>query len=74
MKDSGLAHHDVSLENVIHSDKEGDHIALIDLGMCIRVPQPATTADGSTAKSPVRLVPLRSKGKASYVVCSQYYS
>jgi len=63
MKDSGLAHHDVSLENVTHSDKEGDHIALIDLGMCLRVPQPPTTMEGTSSR-PIHLTPQRCRGKA----------
>ena len=58
---AGLAHHDVSLENVMFSDEQQDHVKLIDLGMCLRVPS------SGGGPQPTHLTPQSCRGKPSYV-------
>jgi len=61
MKQQGLAHHDISLENACLDSH--DYVKIIDLGMALRVPPPANN-DGS----PVILEPRQCCGKRGYVV------
>ena len=77
MKQQGLAHHDVSLENVGMTSKTS--VQIIDLGMSINVPgvSPLTnttktinainSSESSTHRTPVYLAPQRSSGKHAYV-------
>jgi len=54
MKESaGLAHNDISLENICATDKNRHHVQLIDLGMSVYVPEPIDSAalEASTAKA-----------------------
>ena len=62
----GLAHHDVSLENVMLASDDSIHI--IDLGMCLRVPEPASDRDNEMAfNHPTLLAPRQCCGKRGYV-------
>ena len=62
---SGLAHHDVSLENAVFTDEQRDEIKMIDLGMCIRAPSKMGRLAGSC--EPVVLTSQISRGKPSYI-------
>ena len=62
---AGLAHHDVSLENVMLTDKEQGQVKIIDLGMCLRVPDRTCVDDDEP--EPVYLRPQRCRGKPSYL-------
>jgi serine/threonine protein kinase len=53
---AGIAHMDVSLENMM-LDEKGD-VKIIDLGMCIRVP---------SSSSPCYLLPRPCRGKLAYI-------
>jgi len=68
MKQRGLAHHDVSLENVCIAGD--DTIRIIDLGMCLRVPWP--TSSSSSSGDAISLSPQPCRGKANYVVSQPY--
>jgi len=57
----GLAHHDVSLENVVKVSHHSRQVMIIDMGMCLRVP-PAITASTT-----IHLSPQPCRGKKSYV-------
>ena len=59
-----MAHHDVSLENVMLTHAGGDEVKIIDLGMCVRVPK---VLNDSEANEPVCLAPEPSRGKPGYV-------
>jgi len=69
MKQCGLAHHDVSLENAIMAEDEeegkGVVIKIIDLGMCLRV---AMADNHHHNHPPTLLYPQKCKGKPNYVV------
>ena len=80
MKQQGLAHHDVSLENVGMTSKTS--VQIIDLGMAINVPgvgyySPLTntikttnatsSSESSSHRTSVYLTPQRSSGKHAYV-------
>jgi len=71
MKQNGLAHHDVSLENVSKTSPEEDQIKIIDLGMCLHVPRSSSRGGGEGndggQQSPVYLKPQRCRGKPSYL-------
>jgi len=46
---AGLAHHDLSLENIcLRSNQDQEEVAIIDLGMCMQVPKPAATTPTDT--------------------------
>lgn len=58
-----LAHHDVSLENVMLTSHQQDEAQIIDLGMCLRVPP-----DHHHRHHQSRMVaPQRCSGKPAYV-------
>lgn len=65
-----LAHHDISLENILLSDS-GDRVTIIDLGMCLRVPEPKGRQEvagrGGCQPKPVYLTPQPRMGKRHYV-------
>lgn len=61
----GLAHHDVSLENAMLTEEGGSTIQIIDLGMCLRVPQAASSKKQQHV--PTYLTPQRCSGKPAYV-------
>jgi len=63
---AGLAHHDLSLENIMLTDQQQEEVTIIDLGMCLRVP-PSSSTSTTTTSWPVRLTPQRCRGKAAYV-------
>ena len=62
MKRAGLAHHDVSLENIMLCSQSHDVANIIDLGMCLRVPKAVGAGQG-----PVNLTPQPCYGKPSYL-------
>ena len=63
----GLAHHDVSLENVMLDGLHDGQAQIIDMGMCLHLP-PVSCGEGTTGR---RLAPMlvrqRCSGKAGYV-------
>ena len=67
MKQQGLAHHDVSLENIGMTSKTS--VQIIDLGMAINVPGVGyySPRESSTHRASVYLAPQRSSGKQAYV-------
>jgi len=65
MKQHHIAHHDVSLENVVISEVGGSQVKIIDFGMSIMIPK--TIAD-EAANKPVYTVSEPSRGKLGYVV------
>jgi len=66
---AGLAHHDISLENICFLNKHQEDVTIIDLGMCLRVPPPVTDrGSGTTTNSRVLLTPRPCRGKPAYVV------
>jgi len=62
----GLAHHDVSLENVVRSNMGGGGLMLIDLGMCLQVPR-AAGRDDYRSRPIIHITPQRCRGKPSFV-------
>ena len=60
---AGLAHHDVSLENVVLTSKQQGIAQIIDLGMCLRVP----VLNEKSKDGQVMLFPQSCCGKASYM-------
>ena len=58
---SGIAHHDVSLENAMLTTNDKDVLQIIDMGMCLRV------GESGRGQGPVYLSPQRCRGKQSYL-------
>ena len=74
MKQAGIAHHDLSLENLMFTDSKCKTVKIIDLGMCINVPTAGWPADGYSSpcggwqpQSPVLVTQHGCYGKPGYV-------
>jgi len=75
---SGLAHHDLSLENIMLSSKQKGVATIIDLGMCLRVPmveesEPTEDGDeeeGKEAKEDEEKK-MKQKKQQQVMLCSQ---